>query len=88
MRKYLSDKMWQTRGMLLVAKERMKEQALKLVKEENGDTNFVSIILIVVIIIALAVIFRDTLNDAMEAVMDKLTQFVSSDGAGGGGGIE
>ncbi len=76
MREYLSDKMWQARGMLLIAKERMKEQALRLVKDENGDTNFVSIILIVVIVIAVAMIFKDKLTNAMDTVMNKLTGFI------------
>lgn len=80
MREYLSDKMWQARGMLLIAKERMKEQALKLVKEENGDTNFVSIILIVVIVIALAAIFKTQLTSAMNTVMGKLTEFINGGG--------
>ncbi len=80
MREYLSDKMWQARGMLLIAKERMKQQALKLVKEENGDTNFVSIILIVVIVIALAAIFKKQLTSAMNTVMGKLTEFINDGG--------
>ena len=44
-------------------------------KDENGDTNFVSIILIVVIVIALAVIFRDEVTKAMNSVMSQLTDF-------------
>lgn len=76
MREYLSDKMWQARGMLLIAKERMKEQALRLVEDENGDTNFVSIILIVVIVIAIAMIFQKKVTNAMNTVMTKLTNFV------------
>lgn len=82
MRKYLSDKMWQTRGMLLVAKERMKEQALKLVKEENGDTNFVAIIVIIVILIAIAAVFHEQLQKAIEAVFNSLTGFIEDNPGG------
>lgn len=82
MRKYLSDKMWQTRGMLLVAKERMKEQAVKLVKEENGDTNFVAIIVIIVILIAIAAVFHDELEKAIRDVFKNLTDFVGANKGG------
>lgn len=77
MREYLSDKMWQARGMLLIARERVKEQALKLVKEENGDTNFVAIIIIIVILIAIAGIFHQQLSDAIKAVFGNLTSFIN-----------
>lgn len=82
MRKYLSDKMWQTRGMLLVAKERMKEQAVKLVKEENGDTNFVAIIVIIVILIAIAAVFHEQLQEAIEEVFKSLTGFIKANPGG------
>lgn len=82
MRKYLSDKMWQTRGMLLVAKERMKEQALKLVKEENGDTNFVAIIVIIVILIAIAAVFHKELQKVIELVFGSLESFINDNKGG------
>ena len=43
---------------------------------EEGDTNFVSIILIMVIVIAIAVIFRDQLTAAVENVFGQLTDFI------------
>lgn len=39
---------------------------------EEGDTNFVSIILIMVIVIAIAVIFKDQLTAAVENVFGQL----------------
>lgn len=82
MREYLSDKMWQARGMLLIAKERMKEQALRLVKDENGDTNFVAIIVIIVILIAIAAVFHDALEGAINNVFQKLNSFVNKNPGG------
>ncbi|MCI9662596.1 MAG: hypothetical protein HFI46_01780 [Lachnospiraceae bacterium] len=43
---------------------------------EEGDTNFVSIILIMVIVIAIAVIFKDQLTAAVENVFGQLTDFI------------
>lgn len=77
MSKYLSDKMWQARGRLLTAKEKMKNQMLKLMREEDGDTNFVAIIVIIVIIIAIATIFRTQLISAVNQVFSKLTEFIN-----------
>lgn len=79
MREYLSDKMWQARGRLLIAGERMKEQASKLVKEENGDTNFVAIIIIIVILLAIAVVFRQKLGEAIDKVFRNLSSFIGEE---------
>ena len=43
---------------------------------EEGDTNFVCIILIMVIVIAIAVIFKDQLTAAVENVFGQLTDFI------------
>ena len=43
---------------------------------EEGDTNFVSIILIMVIVIAIAVIFKDQLTAAVENVFGQLSDFI------------
>lgn len=51
-------------------------QKLKELLSEEGDTNFVSIILIMVIVIAIAVIFQEQLTQAVEAVFEKLTEFI------------
>ena len=51
-------------------------QKLKELLSEEGDTNFVSIILIMVIVIAIAVIFQEQLTEAVEAVFEKLTELI------------
>lgn len=51
-------------------------QKLEELMSEEGDTNFVSIILIMVIVIAIAVIFKDQLTAAVENVFGQLTDFI------------
>lgn len=63
-------------GKMLMAQMKMKETVNNLVKNEEGDTNFVSIILIIVIVIGLATLFRDQLQALAENVLGKLTDFV------------
>lgn len=53
----------------------LNEKLEELLKED-GDTNFVSIILIMVIVIAIAVIFQDQLTAAVENVFGQLTEFI------------
>ncbi len=43
---------------------------------EEGDTNFVSIILIMVIVIAIAFIFQEQLTTAVENVFGQLFEFI------------
>ncbi len=45
-----------------------KNNALKLLKNEKGETNLVAIILILAIVIALVVIFRGYLSDIFEKI--------------------
>ena len=64
---------------LQIKKMQMRQilnQKLKELLSEEGDTNFVSIILIMVIVIAIAVIFQEQLTEAVEAVFEKLTYFI------------
>lgn len=61
----------------------VKEFAEKLLKNEEGDTNFVSIVLIMVIVIAVAVIFKDALLEAAKAVTGQLTDFIEGGGESG-----
>lgn len=72
---------------LKLAQVKTRDFLKKLVTDENGDTNFVAIILICVIVIALAITFKDTLEKLMGNVTNQLTDFVG-DGAGktAGGG--
>ncbi len=52
----------------------------RFLEKEDGDTNFVSIIVIIVIILAIAGIFRDQLTKAVRGVMDNLLGFLGVDG--------
>ncbi len=46
--------------------------------DEEGDTNMVSMIVLIVIVIALAAIFKDGLKKAIDAVFEKLTTFINN----------
>lgn len=59
----------------LQMKQALNEKLEELLSEE-GDTNFVSIILIMVIVIAIAVIFKDQLMAAVENVFGQLFEFI------------
>ena len=65
---------------------RLKSNRLlqRLLEEEDGDTNFVSIIVLIVIIIAIAGVFRDKLRDAVNTVFDtNLSNFLNNGGTFG-----
>lgn len=59
----------------LQMQQALNEKLEELLSEE-GDTNFVSIILIMVIVIAIAVIFKDQLTAAVQNVFGQLTEFI------------
>ncbi|MCI8570605.1 MAG: hypothetical protein HFI43_04270 [Lachnospiraceae bacterium] len=59
----------------LQMKQIFNEKMEELLRE-NGDTNFVSIILIMVIVIAIAAIFKPALEGAVENVLEQLTDFI------------
>lgn len=56
---------------------------MKLMKKLNskmrlrGETNFVAIIVLIVIIIALGVVFRTQIEAAVKAVFKNLTDFIN-----------
>lgn len=54
----------------------MLSKKIEELMKEDGDTNFVSIILIMVIVIAIAVIFKDQLTSAVQSVFEQLTEFI------------
>lgn len=56
----------------------MLNEKLEELLSEEGDTNFVSIILIMVIVIAIAAIFREQLMTAVQSVFGQLTEFIGS----------
>lgn len=77
MREYLAEKRLAAEVGIMLAMRRMKECAKNLIQDERGDTNFVAIIIIIVILIAIAGIFHDQLANAIKAVFDSLTDFIS-----------
>lgn len=56
--------------------EQVLRGKLEELLNEEGDTNFVSIILIMVIVIAIAAIFREQLTTAVQAVFEQFTDFI------------
>lgn len=48
----------------------------EFLKDEEGDSNLVSIIVVIVIVITVAGIFRDKLMEAVDAIFNKLTEFI------------
>lgn len=85
MKTYLQGKTYVT-GKLLIAKVRTQDFLKSLVTKENGDTNFVSIILIIVIVLAIAALFKDALIELANTVIQQLTDFVGGGEAGAAGG--
>lgn len=67
------------RDYVTVTKMRMSLAMRKFVdsfKEERGATDFVAIIVIIVIIMAIAVIFQDNLRNAVNKVFSNLMDFI------------
>ncbi|MGN0548725.1 MAG: Flp1 family type IVb pilin [Acutalibacteraceae bacterium] len=50
-----------------------KNKAIDLFKKENGETNIIAIVLLIVIVIALAVIFRDSITALVQRLLNKVT---------------
>lgn len=55
-----------------------KTNALKLLKNEKGETNLVAIILILAVVIALVVIFRGEIEDILDQIWGSIGSDVSS----------
>ena len=55
-----------------------KERLISSLKNERGDTNIISIIVILAIVIALAVIFKDKLVQLFEKIWGSLDDEVTS----------
>ena len=47
-----------------------------LINDEEGDSNLVAVIVLIVIILAVAGIFRTPFLGAVNSVFDKLTEFI------------
>lgn len=48
----------------------------RFVSEERGASDMVAVILLIVIVIACAVIFRQYLIDAVQTIMERLAEFI------------
>lgn len=46
------------------------------IEDEEGDSNMVAVIVLIVIILAVASIFREQLLTAVNSVFDQLTEFI------------
>ena len=76
MREYLAEKRLAAEVKMMSTARRMKDYVKNLFKSEEGDTNFVAIIIIIVILIAIAGIFHEQLTKAVKAVFTNLTDFI------------
>ena len=47
------------------------------IKDEEGDSNMVAVIVLIVIVLAVAAVFRENLEDAVELVMDNLHRLLN-----------
>lgn len=66
MRSKMEKKIW---DMIFKLKE-------KFLYDEQGDSNMVAVIVLIVIILAVAAIFRESLTDAVNSVFEQLTDFI------------
>ncbi len=49
-----------------------KERVVNTLKKENGETNIIAIVLLIVIVIALAVIFRNQITNLVNRVWSRI----------------
>lgn len=67
------------RDFLVISRQRMVKriwEGLEELSREDGASDFVALILIMVIIIAVAAIFREQLTAAVQNVFGQLTEFI------------
>lgn len=50
----------------------------KFLKNERGDSNMVAVIVLIVIVLAVAIIFKDAIVSAAQSIMDQFTNFINS----------
>lgn len=66
MRERLENALWKLRGVINE----------KFLADEEGDSNMVAVIVLIVIILAVAAIFREQLLAAVNAVFGNLMEFI------------
>lgn len=64
--------------LLLNGQAKLMRFLADLEKEEKGASDMVAIMVVIVIIIGVAVAFKDGLEKAIEAVFSKLTDFIGT----------
>ncbi len=62
---------------ILGMKIRLEKEWEGFLEEEKGASDMVAVMVLIVILIAVAVIFRDGLINAIGAVMERLTEFIT-----------
>lgn len=65
-------------GKLIGMQLRARRFLSQLAEEERGDTNFVAIIIIIVILIGVAALFKTSLEGAIGKVFSKLDTFIGN----------
>lgn len=63
-------------GKLIGLQLRARRFFSQLAEEERGDTNFVAIIIIIVILMAVAGLFKTELDGAIKKIFKSLTDFI------------
>ncbi len=63
--------------MLLQMKLRLERYAERLIREEKGASDIVAILVIIVILIAIAGIFKSGLAELVDTVFSRVTDFVN-----------
>lgn len=59
-------------------KEEAKNKFKKVMTEKNGETNIVAILFIIIIVIGLAIIFRDRLTSLINSLFDQIEDDVKT----------
>lgn len=79
--KSISEKMGNVREKmnLWILKGQMK--CIDLLKQEDGDTNFISIAIVLVIVLAVAVVFIGFKNQVLSAVNKAISEFMTALGS-------
>lgn len=63
---------------LYFVKEEAKNKFKKVMMEKNGETNIVAILFIIIIVIGLAIIFRDRLTSLINSLFDQIEDDVKT----------
>lgn len=69
MREKMEDMMWKLRFY-------MESLVESIMRDEEGDSNMVAVIVLIVIVLAVAAIFRTKLIEVVNSVFGKLTDFI------------